>query len=308
MMFLLSLLVQHWDSAEEQQLPAGVQRQLLQLLCTGRSSGIRAAAAVAGDARHAAAQSARSIPAERSQQQQQQLPPKQSNKQLRADLLPIPAFHQHQDMLQLLPGGRAYLVAAAAWVVPNSSQGYARVSLGDRMQEASAFAQALIAPHYHQQLTSDAPVLSAAAVRLVLELPLLAAGEVQQQRQQPASDARQQAGTAAGALQSDADSAQKLLLECNLLLHQIVRSNGLLRGVSLPPELLQQHGLQLLQALAAPVQQVLLSSRASRLFSEKSTFEAGVHLQLYSLRAAATGMACQDEGIAGEWLVARFRT
>jgi hypothetical protein len=45
------------------------------------------------------------------QQQESSSAPKQ---QLRADLLPIPAFHQHQDMLQLLPGGQAYLDAAAA--------------------------------------------------------------------------------------------------------------------------------------------------------------------------------------------------
>jgi hypothetical protein len=52
------------------------------------------------------------------QQQQQQQPKKQQQQQpkqqLRADLLPIPAFHQ--DMLQLLPGGQGYLDAAAAAV------------------------------------------------------------------------------------------------------------------------------------------------------------------------------------------------
>jgi hypothetical protein len=42
------------------------------------------------------------------QQHKQQQPSKQQH---RADLLSIPAFHQ--DMLQLLPGGQAYLDAAA---------------------------------------------------------------------------------------------------------------------------------------------------------------------------------------------------
>jgi hypothetical protein len=56
------------------------------------------------------------------QQQQQQHP---AMEQHRADLLHIPAFHE--DMLQLLPGGQAYLIAAATTV---SGYDYTTTALG----------------------------------------------------------------------------------------------------------------------------------------------------------------------------------
>jgi hypothetical protein len=127
-----------------------------------------------------------------SKEQQQQQPSESSKQQLRADLLPIPAFHQHQDMLQLLPGGQAYLdvmhgLSAAA--CNNSASELWQYSL----YWARAFCNALevslqkICMQDSTTVDCNAPVLSAAAVRLVLELQLLAAGAVQRQRQRKRS-------------------------------------------------------------------------------------------------------------------------
>jgi hypothetical protein len=94
--------------------------------------------------------------------QQQQLPPrlgKQPSKQLRADLLPIPAFHQLQDMLQLLPGGQAYLDAAAAWAASESVESRALTSLNGRLYEASMYARSLALGFWLLLNTGSLPVM-----------------------------------------------------------------------------------------------------------------------------------------------------
>jgi hypothetical protein len=190
------------------------------------------------------------------QQQQQQQRQLQSGRLCRqqlqpADLLPIPAFHQ--EMLQLLPGGQAY-VDATAPSGDQSSRQSTRTMLAYRcatalnivMQQLLDSASRDTEHAGKQWLNKDAPVLSAAAVQLVLELQLLAAGEMQRQRQQ-----QQQLGTAA------------LLLNCNVLLTAQIKALaqiGYDSSSCLPPEVLQQAGLQLLQALAAPLQQLQLCS------------------------------------------------
>jgi hypothetical protein len=92
------------------------------------------------------------------------------------------------------------------------------------------------------------------------------------------------------------------LLNCNLLLHMIVQSSGHVKDSCMPPDLLQQHGLRVLQALAAPVQQLLLSNPDDWLFRERLTGQGAVHIQLYSLRAAKAGMTFQDDNSTGEQL------
>jgi hypothetical protein len=57
-----------------------------------------------------------------SSRQLQQRSARGAKQQHRADLLSIPAFHRHMDMLQLLPGGQAYLDAAAAFAAPDQQQ------------------------------------------------------------------------------------------------------------------------------------------------------------------------------------------
>jgi hypothetical protein len=112
------------------------------------------------------------------QQQQQQQPAKQRH---RADLLSIPAFHQ--DMLQLLPGGQAYLDAAA--------EEAARWGMN---KEACVWGCCCTINKYlrcylesitgQQQISRKAAVVSGAAVRLALELTLLASAALQRRQEQ----------------------------------------------------------------------------------------------------------------------------
>jgi hypothetical protein len=195
-------------------------------------------------------------------------------------------------MLQLLPGGQAYLDAAAAWqqqqagsdtqlltkIVPEvrALQGLVIASLG----------YTLDAQHDGQEVDATAAVLSAAAVRLVLQLQLLAASCVQRQRATKQQQQQQQ--------QQEEQGVEDVLVRSNYLLHLIIRAvvqcTG---GSSLQPEVLQQAGLQLLQALAAPLQQLQLCSPDDRLLGlVKSGTNAGDHTteQLLALQAAAVGM------------------
>jgi hypothetical protein len=226
------------------------------------------------------------------QQQQRQLQSgRLSRQQLQqADLLPIPAFHQ--EMLQLLPGGQAYVDAAAPSGDQSSKQSARTMlayscatALNIVMQQLLDSASRDTDSAGKQWLNKDAPILSAAAVRLVLELQLLAAGEMQRQRQQQ----QQQRGTVA------------LLLNCNFLLTAQIKALahiGYDSSSCLPPEVLQQAGLQLLQALAAPLQQLQLCSPQDQLLElathgGTSTCLEGLRKaalkQLYVLRAAASG-------------------
>jgi hypothetical protein len=125
-------------------------------------------------------------------------------------------------------------------------------------------------------------------VRLVLELQLLAAGEVQRQRRRRQQDVQL------------AHDAAEVLMMCNQLLLAQVRCAVTARSSWLLPEVLQQAGLQLLQALAAPMQ--LSTSEASPELQQ--VFQAGrLQYQLYVLLAAASGVPqCIGELNAGKQL------
>jgi hypothetical protein len=223
------------------------------------------------------------------QKQRQQQSGRLSKQQLhQADLLPIPAFHQ--DMLQLLPGGQAYLDAMISSGEHSSRQSAQK---GSRRYLTYACVTALNVVMLHllhcagrdrvsdgrQWLNRDTPLLSAAAVRLVLELQLLAAGEVQRQRRQQQPWQKQQRQTVA------------VLFNCNSLLTAQLKALAQTEHSSssscLLPEVLQQAGLQLLQALAAPLQQLQLGRASGSPCSEMLGDIA--FKQLYALRTAASG-------------------
>jgi DNA primase len=120
-----------------------------------------------------------------STQQQQQQTTKQQH---RADLLSIPAFHQ--DMLQLLPGGQAYLDAAAEEAAGWELDAAAKTA---RLHAQASGCCYTLSDYLNRHLQSiagqqvmsrNALVVSGAAVRLVLELQLLASGAVQRRQEQ----------------------------------------------------------------------------------------------------------------------------
>jgi hypothetical protein len=100
----------------------------------------------------------------------------QPSKQLRADLLPIPAFHRHQDMLQLLPGGQAYLDAASAAVPETFSKMVCEADMYHTYRTVSSLALTIMYAAAGCQLPGEFPMLQPTALGLVLELQLLAAG------------------------------------------------------------------------------------------------------------------------------------
>jgi hypothetical protein len=214
--------------------------------------------------------------------------------QLRADLLFIPAFHRHQDMLRLLPaGGQAYLDAAAAlhrMAAADTATAAAETLVGctsEAVFYVNGLSVVVSCAAEHQTLSSDSPVLSAAAVRLVLELQLLASWAVQQEQQQQQQQQQQQ---------PQSSRSSTVLLRINELLHIQLKSLLCASGGCLPPwvsELLQQHGLQLLQALAAPVQQLLLSGPSEALSNTSNPRQAAylqcLQQQMFVFRAAAVG-------------------
>jgi hypothetical protein len=229
------------------------------------------------------------------QQQQQLLPPgtagasssmqqhqQESAKQKhRADLLSIPAFHQ--DMLQLLPGGKAYLDAAAAeaagWGL--TAEGNAvrlRIYAGCCCHTINQYLCRHMQSIAGQQLiSSNAQVVSGAAVRLLLELQLLACGAVQRQReqhrqrqrQQPQQQQRQQTLPP-----EDQAVTDNFALQSWELLGLQIKALVATSRSCLPPEVLQQAGLQLLQALAAPLQQWQLSRRRDSFFRNETANDA----------------------------------
>jgi hypothetical protein len=192
-------------------------------------------------------------------QQQQRQPAKQQH---RADLLYIPAFHQ--DMLQLLPGGQAYLdaaaeEAAASGLDEGATAGQLRLYVGGCCQTITEYLHSHLESNAgQQQISRSALEVSGAAVRLVLELQLLASGAVhrhrEQQRQQQQQEQRQQASTA-----EDQANTDNLALKAWILLGLQTKALVATSRSCLPPEVLQQAGLQLLQALAALLQQWQLS-------------------------------------------------
>jgi hypothetical protein len=188
-----------------------------------------------------------------------------AKQQHRADLLSIPPFHL--DMLQLLPGGQAYLDAAAV-----EAAGWGLTGDAHAIQLFASAGICCSSIHHYicnhlprsaaqQQCSRVALVASNAAVRLVLELQLLAFGAVQRQREQPRQQQQQQQQQ----LQLQQSTPEQRMMDhfalqtCHLLGLQIKAAAATSRSC-LPPEVLQQAGLQLLQALAAPLQQWQLSS------------------------------------------------
>jgi hypothetical protein len=203
-------------------------------------------------------------------------------------------------MLTSLPGGQAYLdgtVAVAAEQFPGvRRQRFCWVQARKNLTAlCSGVEDSFCAGS--QTLGRDAHVLSAAAVRLVLELQLLAAGAVQRLRDHPESVA-------------DADWqcewVTSVLYFSNILLQHQVRALLQAGSSCLPPEVLQQAGLTLLQALAAPVQQLQLSGTGSpnALLQPLLMCEQGIDEQLYVLRAAASGLEPAEDHC--EWSLQRI--
>jgi hypothetical protein len=199
-------------------------------------------------------------------------------------------------MLQLLPGGQGYLVAAAAEAAREQQHTGANTSLPTKgLHQVRALQELLTASlSYTLNAQQDghavgitAAVLSAAAVRLVLQLQLLAASFVQRRR---ATHQQQQQQPEVEAL----EHVDSLLVRNNYLLQVHIQAVLQCTGSSsLPPEVLQQAGLQLLQALAAPLQQLQLCSPHDCLPSlVRSWVQIGDRFaeQLYALQAAAAGL------------------
>jgi hypothetical protein len=240
-----------------------------------------------------------------SSRQLQQHSARGAKQQHRADLLPIPAFHRRTDMLQVLPGGQAYLDAAAAFAAPDQHQNGTNAQLlakclhqvhALQMSIIASLSHTLNAQHAGLAVDATAPLLSAAAVRLVLQLQLLAASFVQRQRASKQQQLqRQQQQPPEQQLQGaeDLEEAEIWLMRTNFLLQLQIRTVVQCTGSCLPPEVLQQAGLQLLQALAAPLQQLQLCSSHDK-DNLLELLDVWIHLritqQLFALRAAAAGM------------------
>jgi hypothetical protein len=227
---------------------------------------------------------------------QHQQPKQPAKQQWRADLLPIPAFHQ--DLLPLLPGGQTYLDTAAR------AASNLRGTVEERAVGIRGFANCCCCNLLHylqhnphrvsgqQQLGSAAGVVSAAAVRLVLELQLLAAGAVQQQRQRQHQVPQLQQQQQQPASPSEPlHSSDLLVFSCRELLQVLVRELAAAARSCLPPKVLQQAGLQLLQALAAPLQQLQLSGPGGSFYDSAATSQSLPDLgeALYVLVTAACG-------------------
>jgi hypothetical protein len=133
----------------------------------------------------------------------------------------------------------------------------------------------------------------AAAVQLLLELQLLAAALMQRQR--AASQTQQQQRG-----ESQKEAEELLLMQTNHLLQLQIRAALQATGSScLPPEVLQQAGLQLLQALAAPLQQLQLGYPGGMPEKMIRVWGSCVRQQLLVLRAAAAGLASMEVEVSG---------
>jgi hypothetical protein len=227
--------------------------------------------------------------------QQRQQPAKQQH---RADLLSIPAFHQ--DMLQLLPGGQGYIDEAAEEAAGWGLEGEAytvqlRAYAGCCCQTIGHLYRRLQSTG-QQDISRYAHVLSCAAVRLLLELQLLAAGAVQRQREQHRQQ-RQQGFT------PDQASTDRFALQTWALLKLQIQQLSASSRSCLLPELLHQAGLQLLQALAAPLQQCQLSESGDSFLQTAAAAGAlsyfGETLQLL-MTAACGAQAIHGQEQSGE--------
>jgi hypothetical protein len=136
-------------------------------------------------------------------------------------------------------------------------------------------------------------------VRLALELQLLAAAESQRTQQQ-----RQQERQQVPEEDHLANISAVLLNNSARLLHTLIRAVAQASGSCLPPEVLQQAGLQLLQVLAAPLQQLQLSSDdyLEDCATWLSSFGVRGHMgeACHALVPAACGPAGRKPGTAGE--------
>jgi hypothetical protein len=250
-----------------------------------------------------------------SSNQQQQCSAQGARQQHGADLLSIPAFHHHQDMLQLLPGGQAYLDAAATAVAAkcHSEDDSLRVNTKHLRWWTYGLTFSLYDSLKHslgQPLPIQSTLLaSSAAVRLVLEMQLLAAADLQRQQQTGQIPVADQTDLYRKRVREKHEDAARSLLHSTQLLHLQIRDSLQASSSScLPPEVLQQAGLQLLQALAAPVQQLQLGMFSEKMAEMAMLPSIGLSDQLFALRAAATGLAVAQEQrvatIEGEWAVA----
>jgi hypothetical protein len=137
---------------------------------------------------------------------------------------------------------------------------------------------------------SSNPLLSEAALKLVLEVQLLAAGVVQRQRKQ----------CSRSSVEGLTKVVTGVLLHCNVLLLSMLHCMAEASGSGLPPELLQQAGLQLLQVLAAPLQQVQLCKPGDTLLAIAEEGNGALQYQLYALKVAAAGLLAGPPGGARE--------
>jgi hypothetical protein len=220
----------------------------------------------------------------------------------KADLSAIPAFHQ--GMVHVLPGLRA--LCDAATNVTRRSEASRVHNWGTQMMSARGAARSalILADNLAsrrmagcQQLNSSSVVLSTAAVQMLLELQLLAAGLVQRLRQQVQRGQQQQDLGLSTRLQSAA-----LLKHSAYLLREVIHAVAACRmpagsSSGLPPELLQQHGLLLLQALSAPLEQLQLSSAdAAAELQTGGAAAVTAGAQMCALRAALSGLEALPEG------------
>jgi hypothetical protein len=144
--------------------------------------------------------------------------------------------------------------------------------------------------------------VSGAAVRLVLELQLLACGAVQRQRrwQRQQQQQRQQALPP-----EDEAVTDNFALQSWELLGLQIKALVATSHSCLPPEVLQQAGLQLLQALAAPLQQWQLSRLGDSFFQNETANGALIHFgdTLLVLVTAACGAQQADSQTPGGHMV-----
>jgi hypothetical protein len=214
----------------------------------------------------------------------------------RADLLQVPAFH-----LGLPLGSESCLNTAAAlnWDVYANQELFHRDAFTSEALNVMKALQVLLCARdvilssSRQQLAQawSQHLLSKQAMQLVLEVQLLAAGLVQRQRQERWQQQQQQQPQGQlGDVPQQSRCAAQLLVSRNTLLHAMIQAVMQLGYPGMAHATLQQWGLQLLQALAAPVQQLLLclgDASGTCLLSGADVLQQ----QLYALRAALSGFA-----------------
>jgi hypothetical protein len=221
---------------------------------------------------------------------QQADPGPPSKQRFRADLLDVRAFHL--NLQQQLPD----LASKAYWDAARSHWARAHekwLLCSQRARQLVCAANILInysdwiqagSSQQQSELWQDW-LISVEVTKIVLELQLLAAAFVQRQRRQGAVLHSGHAG--------------ELLVNSNSLLQDLILGFMQRGSPCLPPILLEQCGLQLLQALAAPVQQLLLQPDdiVAEHLLQLTESGGGQQQQLYVLRVAVSGCGvahCDD--------------